>query len=285
MKIIDIFQGTEDWHAWRDGKVGASDAPTIMGDNPFKTRLKLWNEKSGVDPTHPPNIAMIHGQRTEKEAREACDQELGIKFKPTCVEHPDHDWMIASLDGLSECGKFIVEIKCPLKEERHLDTLMSGKVPRYYFAQVQHQLAVTGLDMAYFYSYYDGEGILIEVKRDDEYIRDLITAEKEFIQSILDGIPPKPSDKDYVENDSLEWIRVASEFKDVKEQIKSLQEKENALKDNLISMANEKLTRGSGVTVYKVVRKGTVDIKLLESSTLINVDDYRKPETTSWAVR
>jgi putative phage-type endonuclease len=285
MKIIEHFQGSADWHSWREGKVGASEAPTIMGDNPFKTALKLWNEKSGVIPRQAPNSAMIHGQRTEKEAREACELELNVKFKPACVEHSDLNWMIASLDGLSECKKFIVEIKCPVKEERHLDVFMSGKIPSYYFAQVQHQLAVTGLELAYFYSYFNGEGVLVEVPRDQKYIDNLMNKEKEFHQSILDGVPPAPTNKDYRDNDSLEWSRTASELKDIKVKMKQLQEQEKILKNELITLASGVPTKGYGVTVFPVTRSGTIDYKRIEIDLLLDLDLYRKSPTTTWQVR
>lgn len=285
MHKVSIIQGTPEWHSWRDGKIGASEAPAIMGECPFKTPLALWNEKSGFVERSAPNSAMIHGSKTEKEAREAFCAEVGMTFKPACVERSPGDWMIASLDGLSECGKYLVEIKCPVKEERHLDVFLSGKVPKHYYAQLQHQLAVTGLDMAYFYSYYEKEGVLIEVKRDIPYITQLIVAEQDFYQSLLDGIPPPPTARDYRSNESEEWASLASELKELKTISAEIEEKAKAIKSRLITIASGVPTKGAGVSVFPVARKGSINIEKLQQEFLINPDHYRNPPTISWQVR
>ena len=35
--LVNLEQGTDDWHAWRRQGIGASDAPTIMVENPWKS--------------------------------------------------------------------------------------------------------------------------------------------------------------------------------------------------------------------------------------------------------
>src|SRR5581483_972237 len=34
--IVDLRQGTQEWLGWRNQGIGASDAPIIMGENPWK---------------------------------------------------------------------------------------------------------------------------------------------------------------------------------------------------------------------------------------------------------
>ena len=46
--IDDLEQGSSEWRAWRKGVIGASDAPKIMGENPWGSRSSLLDEKLGL---------------------------------------------------------------------------------------------------------------------------------------------------------------------------------------------------------------------------------------------
>ena len=45
--IVELKQGTRERLEWRHQGIGASDAPTIMGENPWKTAPELLHEKCG----------------------------------------------------------------------------------------------------------------------------------------------------------------------------------------------------------------------------------------------
>jgi predicted phage-related endonuclease len=75
-------------------------------------------------------------------------------------------------DGLvSDYG--ILEIKCP-KPNKFFRLVADGEIDKGYLDQMQHQLFVTGRQVAYFFNYliYNGEEKwhCIEIKRDDKYI-------------------------------------------------------------------------------------------------------------------
>ena len=44
--IIDHDQGSGAWLEWRHGGIGASDAPALMGENPWKRPARLFTEKT-----------------------------------------------------------------------------------------------------------------------------------------------------------------------------------------------------------------------------------------------
>ena len=44
-KVIDLDQDGEAWHAWRATGLGGSDAPTILGQNPWKSPDELLFER------------------------------------------------------------------------------------------------------------------------------------------------------------------------------------------------------------------------------------------------
>lgn len=46
MRTIQLGQGTPEWKQWRASRFTASDAPTMLGINPYKTRDALLREKA-----------------------------------------------------------------------------------------------------------------------------------------------------------------------------------------------------------------------------------------------
>ena len=177
--IIDFEQGSQVWLEWRNHGIGASDAPVIMGENPWKKIGKLLQEKRNPPITGFKNQAMIRGIRLEPEARTAYNSETGYDVSPLCIQNIAHEWMRASLDGISTDGSVVVEIKCGRSVYRK--TTASHKVPSYYFGQLQHILAVTGLTTIDFWCYLPGKpNLLVPVQRDDKYIEKLILKEYEF---------------------------------------------------------------------------------------------------------
>jgi putative phage-type endonuclease len=190
--VIELQQGTSQWLAWRHKGIGASEASTIMGENRFKSASTLLQEKRGpviLDSFQ--NEAMALGTRLEPEARKHYIAKTGKDVRPVCVQSSRYDWLRASLDGLSTNHDTVVEIKCGASV--YLRVSQSRSVPDYYYGQVQHILAVTGLDSLDFWCYWpDNPALLLSVERDDTYIQRLLSKESEFWnlinQNNTDGI-------------------------------------------------------------------------------------------------
>jgi putative phage-type endonuclease len=152
MGIIALEQGSNDWLKYRQSKVMATDTPILLGSNPWKTKLELWEEKLGLRPAQQLNDAMKRGQELEPTARKLASEIIGIEFEPCVWESDKYPFMAASLDGLSSCGNYILEIKCP-KEKTHLDAI-NEVIPAYYWDQMQHQLAcLNDVQICYYFSY------------------------------------------------------------------------------------------------------------------------------------
>ena len=178
--VVELQQGTSQWLAWRHNGIGASDASTVMGENRFASSSKLLREKRGtviLDSFQ--NEAMALGTKLEPEARKLYIAKTGKNVRPVCVQSSRYDWLRASLDGLSRNHDSVVEIKCGASVYRRVS--QSGSVPDYYYGQVQHILAVTGLDSLDFWCYWpDNPALLLQVERDDRYIGRLLEKELEF---------------------------------------------------------------------------------------------------------
>ena len=167
--IVNMTQGTPEWLDWRRQGIGASEAPAIMGENPWKTPKNLLKEKIEGSKSRP-NAAMLRGIALEPEARESYENVVGVKVPPVCIQSNEYEWLRASLDGLSEDGHLVVEIKCG--ESVYKKSASTGKVPRYYFGQLQHILAITHLPCIDFWCYLpDRPEVHLCIQRDDVYIQ------------------------------------------------------------------------------------------------------------------
>lgn len=276
-----MIQNSQEWLEFRKTKVGASDAPIIMEISPWKTPYQLWEEKLGIRETIMTS-AMQRGTDMEEEARQAFERETGIAMFPMVKIHPENEWMMASLDGISLDEKNILEIKCPGKEDHF--TAVSNMVPDKYYPQLQHQLAVTGLEKAYYYSYTRSGSALVSVGRDDKYISKMIKKEKEFYDCMMEFLPPKLTERDYVERNDIEWQELSNAYLETQKLLKSLEEQEKLMKERLISLAGRSNAKGGGIKLSKVVRKGSVDYQMVPELKGINLEKYRKPAIETWRV-
>lgn len=176
-KIIDLQQGSKAWLDWRKNGIGSSDAPAIMGENPWKNFNRLLKEKRHG--SNFSNAAMRRGQELEPYARNEFEIEFGVTLDPACLQSTTFDWLRASVDGIAVDENVVVEIKCGEKAYQYSATKRS--VPRYYYGQLQHILAVTDLKTIDYWCYLPSRPCIhIPVARDEPYIKRLLKAEKEF---------------------------------------------------------------------------------------------------------
>jgi len=80
--IDDLEQGSREWHAWRKGVIGASDAPKIMGENPWGSRSSLLDEKLGLVREFQGNAKTREGNSFEGDARKSLESKYKMKLKP-----------------------------------------------------------------------------------------------------------------------------------------------------------------------------------------------------------
>ena len=58
MKKVVKYKNREEWLAGRSQGIGASEAGTVVGLNPWCTPYQLWRRKKGIDPPVEENFAM-----------------------------------------------------------------------------------------------------------------------------------------------------------------------------------------------------------------------------------
>ncbi len=190
--VESLTQGSVEWLAWRRKVIGASDAPTVMGENPWQSADYLAKEKLGLGKTFAGNAATREGQMLEPKARAALGQAFGVKLRPEVIQDAEVPFIAASLDGLTSDNSQIFEIKCG---EKAYEKTKRWGVPDYYAAQLQHMLMVSGHESLIFAAYRPGERLVtLEVDRDSAYIKKLRNAEKKFMDRLA-AQGHKPQDK------------------------------------------------------------------------------------------
>lgn len=189
--IVELEQGSQAWREWRRGGIGASDAPAIMGECPWKSARYLLRQKCGPAVESRQNAAMARGTRLEPEARARYMETTGNDVRPACLQSTRHPWLRASLDGVCITSGIAVEIKCG--DGVYRDTRKDQRVPRHYYGQLQHILAVTGFPAMDFWCYLPNRPeLLLSVPRDEAYIERMLEVELAFWQRVQQG-PDAPA--------------------------------------------------------------------------------------------
>jgi putative phage-type endonuclease len=178
--INSIAQGSPEWHDWRKTVIGASDAPKIMGENPFASKKSLLKDKITPKITYWSNAAMNEGNALEPVARKALEKIIGVSLNPQVIQNILRPWQAASVDGVNFDNNIVVEIKCGKASYDYL--YKNNKIPVHYYAQLQHILSVLEMnEIIYFAFRPDEKPIITRIKRDQEYIDLLLKREQEFI--------------------------------------------------------------------------------------------------------
>ncbi len=154
---MNVLSSREEWLAARRNYIGGSDASAVLGMNPYKTNIQLWEEKVGMavpeDISEKPYV--IYGHQAEPLLREL----FALDYPEYVVDYVDNNlWLNdkfpfahASLDGwlTDQNGrKGILEIKTTNILQSMQKEKWKDRIPDNYFIQVLHYLMVTGFDFA-----------------------------------------------------------------------------------------------------------------------------------------
>ncbi len=273
-------QNTSEWLEWRKDMIGASDAPVIMGVSPFKTPRELWLYKRGEAPEQIDTPWMRRGRELESTALKAFEKETDILMFPRVLIHKSIKWMIASLDGINVDWDRGVEIKTPGKVDH--DLAKRGVVPEKYIPQLQHQIEVAGLKFIYYCS-FDGTNVaIIEVDRDDDYIKKMLKKEKQFYKMFMDGIAPDLTDRDHFKREDKDWAKAEESWKLSYETLQEAKKFEECFRKDLINLSNGQSSIGSSVKVTKFPQKGRVNYDIVPELWGVDLDKYRWEGREVW---
>lgn len=271
MKLVELVQGSDEWLKFRNNKIGASDAPIIMGKSPHTTPYQLWQIKMGLLKVED-NDAMRKGRELEPVARRKFIDLTGWEVFPAVAVHEEIEYMSASFDGISPCGKIMLEIKVAGKQDHEM--AMDGIVPPKYEDQLQQQLEVNKTAECVFYFSYktDGSYKMLQIERDPKRIEEIKKEEKTFWDCMQNLESPDLIDRDYRQIDDEEWKQLAQEWKGICE----LEERKEQIRKRLIAISGQSNSMGAGIKLSKINRKGSIDYKLIPELKTVNLEKYRK---------
>ncbi len=193
-----MFQWEDEttWLEERKKGIGGSEASMVLGLNPWKSRLELWNEKvtqkSNIDATK--QLMFKIGHTLEPIIAEEYTKETGRILEERSLKiHPKYPFILGNIDreivgGTKGRGPGILEIKT----KGGWTNWHEEEIPIYYHAQIQHYLNL--------YNYAWGSfavldlGVMklniVDVERDDEFISKLVKEEIEFWKLVENKTPP-----------------------------------------------------------------------------------------------
>lgn len=289
MKVTTLNQNTQEWIEWRDTGLGASDASTILGVNPYNTAFGLWQIKTGrkLPPDLSKNPNVQRGNRLESTAKKVAEKYIGEELFPLCASEQVENFILASFDGLTKSHETVVELKCP-HQTTFDDVKENGKESKafkLYCIQVQQQLLVADAKRGYLIFYLKGTDgqkdqiIPFTIMPDKEYQKDvLMPALKEFWECIKSDTPPKRDIKrDPCDVDEKSWKEISLEYHSIKQEqrsseakAKSFKEKVKPFEERFIElMGNNFKAEESGVRVTRIDRKSGVDYEILVEELLL----------------
>ncbi|WP_115539997.1 lambda-exonuclease family protein [Xanthomonas campestris] len=146
MKIINLIQGTPEWHAHRAIHLNASDAPAMLGCSPYKTRAQLVREvATGIGEEYDDATLQrfADGHRYEALARPIAEQIIGEDLYPCVGTEGKYS---ASFDGLTLLEETAFEHKSLNNDLRACmrDEGNGWGLPKHYQVQMEQQLLVSG---------------------------------------------------------------------------------------------------------------------------------------------
>jgi len=283
------FDSEEEWLAFRKDHIGASDASIIMGTSKWKTndgRIKtprlLWQEKLGLDSMDCDNSATRYGKAMEEPARNAYQEMVGDLFTPICVKNKKYPYFMVSLDGLNVTEDRAVEIK-NCNEDDHL-LAKDGKVPAKYYPQVQMQSMVTELPYVDYFSFHKGEGVIVKVDRDDEYISEMSKKLDRFWEYFENLKEPPLTEDDFIEKGS-DWYKKAEELYEVQQIKKKVTEEERKLKNELKNLSDNRNAYSGDFRYVCSTSLGAIDYNSIPELLNVELSDYRKKPIEKWFLR
>jgi putative phage-type endonuclease len=210
-KIPQYKQKSKSWLKQRRKNLTSSDGATALGINPYEKDLSVLFKKCGLGPGFTGNDATKHGERYESEAIDLyCKlmnkrnyefglisydslKEIRTSSKLDLIKNTNFiagspDGVAEDLDGLEDL--ILIEVKCPPRRK-----IIYGKIPDYYYPQVQLNMAIFDLKKADFIE-YTPKGVaplylkepminIVRIHRDDDWLHKTINTLHAFWSEVI----------------------------------------------------------------------------------------------------
>lgn len=240
-----------EWLKERQKGIGGSDVGAILGVNKYKTPFQIYLEKTQeIKEVQESSEAAYWGTELEDMVAKEFSKRTGKKVRRDTKHFVSkrYPFMVANIDRRVVGEKAILE--CKTVNQFGAKEWEGEEIPASYLVQVQHYIYVTEVEKAYIACLIGGQKFIWkEIKRDDELIKMIINAEKDFWKLVEEKTPPaldgssaaekylKERFKDVQEGTKValdsEHKEMIEEYLNLKEQIKELKQETKALENSL----------------------------------------------------
>ena len=279
------------WLKGRETTIGASDVPTILGVNPYKSAFTLWAEKTEKLAASEAGLAARVGLALEGLLTNLYEEEVGRRpVDPghyTVYSHPDFPFWTCTPDRLWMDGDVILRaVELKTIGEQAARQLKNGEPPLPYQVQLQAQLAVLGIeegDLACLtgnrafdvFSFRRHERLIKTIEREVRAFQERVEAKEappvddsKSTAATLAALHPNDSGATKVLTDEEgRWVH---ELRKCKATIKGLKAKKRGLENRLkATLGNATFGAGEDVEVsYKTeTRAGCLRVALEDKKT------------------
>lgn len=291
---------TEEQRAIRKSGIGGSDVAGILGLSPWTTPRSVYEAKVG-DPEDLNNEAIYWGSVEEPiiiDRFELEHPDFKVERDPETIRHPDHEWMIANVDGIiatPEGTQEILEIKTA-SSATHWGRQGTDEIPEYYRCQVAWYMAILDVDSARV-AVKIGSSDYREyvVYRDAEFEAFMIEKCKDFwFNHVVPRIEPPLSEKEVLDSVSSSEAKgnveaddniyaMIEELRLIKDEEKSIAERKKLLETAIKKYIgkNESLSfKGSVLATWKSTTGSRFNSKKFETEHPEMVEQYQTKVTT-----
>lgn len=185
----------EAWLAERQNSIGASEAATVLGLNPWDSAVKLYLRKIGSLPPIDENSSMRIGKLMEPVIASLYQEETECEF--TCfqrfVRSPTHPFITATLDCVRSDGRPVELKNVGARQSSKWGETETDEVPPHTIIQAMQQMYCSGTEVADVAALLGGSDFRrYTLVRDDRIINRIVEANEAFWDRVQRRDPPHP---------------------------------------------------------------------------------------------
>ena len=287
-------QRSKEWFAQRKGRVTGSVAGAILGLNahqsPDAILRRMVRDHHGLESEFTGNIATEYGALNEPMALLGFINKYGYPVHEVgFYVHPDYAWLGASPDGVFENSKgeeCLLEIKCPfgLRNEPLPQFKTLAEQPHYY-AQVQLEMACTGVNQLYFYQWNQYADSLEIVTFNKAWFDDAIVKLFAFYELYLHELKNPIHLDDLVQTiDTDESLKLLQQYDNVCEVLDNATKAKAELLQQIVELSKGQNSVIHGRKLTQVKRDGSISYAKAIKDLLPDADltKYKGQPTTYW---
>lgn len=247
MNTVETFASKSAWLEKRKQGIGGSEVAAILGLDPYKTPYQVWREKRGLDePNQIQNAYTIAGNRLEKVVVEYFEDETGYVIAHqenefVHIAHEQYPYMFGSRDRMYYNMGDLCILECKTTQK----DVQKDDLPMTWFCQLQWYMglykckkgAIAWLERGIRFDY-------VEIDFDADFFNYLVSEVKFFWENyVLGSLEPELKYVSDIERKfpfsklgsvleaSDEMYEQYGKIKEIRSQIKELEEKEALLLD------------------------------------------------------